>query len=113
MLRAILVGQRFALLIERDQWALPDGMRRAEIKHAPRLRLARLAQRMAEIAPRQADRNLGMGQRLAKQACRAQHVILLLRMLQDQDRDLVVDRGFARWFGHARTYRRIGDMMSP
>jgi hypothetical protein len=40
-------------------------------------------------------------------------VVLLLRMLQDQDRDLVVDRGFARRFGHARTYRRIGDRMSP
>ena len=88
-IKAPIFDQR-ALLLRR--------MRRAEIEHTPIARLSRRAQRMAEISPRQPDRQRGVGQGRAQQLRRAQHTVLLLRMLQDQHGDSVVHRMcFRHW----------------
>ncbi len=67
--RGGLVGQGRTLAVERHQWALLfHRLHRTEIEHAPILGLGRLVQCMAEIAPRQADRERRMGKRLANQS---------------------------------------------
>jgi len=91
--RGLLVGQGQALAVDGDQRRrLPLRLGRAEIEHAPVARLGRPAQRMGEVSPRQADHDPAIGQRVAEQARRTQHAVLLLRVLQHQDRDLVVHR---------------------
>ena len=81
---------------------LRAGSRRAEMQHRPARGLGRSADDPRQPRPRQADDELRMAQRRADQRRRRQRLALLVRVLQDQDEDAVVDR-LGHALGHART----------
>src|SRR5216683_335226 len=68
------------------------GARRAEIEDRPALRVDRPAQHFGQARPRQADLERGVAEMQGCQARRAERPVLLLRMLQDEKADAVLDR---------------------
>jgi len=91
----VLIAFRFALAVEHDDLAI--GRERgylggAEIKDRPALRIDGAAENLGEARPRQPDLQNGMAEMPDSHAGGAERAVLLLRMLEDEDLDAVVER---------------------
>jgi len=93
---AALVWLDLALAVNRDNLTIGvqlRDLRRAEIKHRPaRGIFDRTSQRLAKARPRQADPDDRARKMLRGQPRGAERPVLLLRVLQDQERDFAFDR---------------------
>src|SRR6185437_6979223 len=129
--RPLLIGQRRALAIEHDHVAAGQELRsacRAEIEHRPAQRIDGAAECLGQARPGQADLERGVLEMLRREARRAERPVLLLRMLQNEQREAALDRldriadaerqrleaaraiaGAGGWYiGHAGAYRASG-----
>ncbi len=109
------LSSSLALAVDGDDIAVGlelGDLRRAEIEHRPARGIVdRPAQRLGKARPRQADLQHRILEMQRGQPRGAERPVLLLRMLQDQQRDLVFDRRDA--VADAQRQRLAGNADSP
>ena len=107
-----MIVRKLALAVDRDDFGISievGNFRRSEIKHRPARGIGdRTAQRLRQARPRQSNLQHGILEMQRGQPRGAERPVLLLRMLQDQQRCPALDRRDAvadaqrQWLGAMR-----------